>query len=261
MHDASGMRSDLKLQVSVRKLACVLDPALLLCHAQGPTLALRLTQVMEPWLTRSFWQALDASELLLAAAQRQDDAASAPLSGAALAEWLALREATEPGAWLLRWIGDCVAESRLHEEADMRMLDRWEQIAESLSLRQEALASPGAGWCRRFDAGNAAIDTLALSATLDGAVVLCEATPQARLEPHPVAAARTAGLIASRLEPMPADSLFSAERQLLRHSLAQAGLAAVLEDRLRLAAVHVQAAPEAEGADPWQGTRVTWYTV
>ena len=261
MRDASAMRSDLKLQVSVRKLACVLDPALLLCHAQGPTLALRLTQVMEPWLTRSFWQALDASELLLAAAQLQDEAASAPLSGAALAEWLALREATEPGAWLLRWVGDCVADSRLHDEADMRMLERWEQCAESLSARQEARAAPSPGWCRRFDPARAAIDALAMSATLEGAVVLCEAAPQTRLEPHPVAAARAARLGTRHLEPMPADSLFSAERQLLRQSLAQAGLAGVLEDRLRLAAVHVQAPAETEGADPWQGTRVAWYTV
>jgi hypothetical protein len=239
----------------------VLDPALLLCHAQGPMLALRLTQVMEPWLTRSFWQALDASELLLAAAQRQDDAASAPLSGAALAEWLALREATEPGAWRLRWIGDCIADSRLHDEADLRMLERWEQIAESLLLRQEALAVPSAGWCRRFDATSAAIDALAMSATLDGTVVLCEDAPQSQRDPHPVAAARAAGLSTRQIEPMPADSLFSAERQLLRQSLAQAGLAAVLEDRLRLAAVHVQAPPDADGADPWQGARVAWYVV
>jgi hypothetical protein len=256
------MRSDLKLQVSVRKLACVLDPALLLCHAQGPTLALRLTQVMEPWLTRSFWQALDASELLLAATPRQDNAAaSAPLSGAALAEWLALREATEPGAWLLRWIGDCIADSRLHDEADMHMLERWEQIAESLSLRQQAQTAPSAGWCRHFDAVSAAIDALAMSATLDGAVVLCEAAPQAQREPNPVAAARAAGLVTRHVEPMPADSLFSAERQLLRQSLAQAGLAAVLEDRLRLAAVHVQSPPDAGGVDPWQGARVAWYAM
>jgi hypothetical protein len=255
------MRSDLKLQVSVRKLACVLDPALLLCHAQGPTLALRLTQVMEPWLTRSFWQALDASELLLAAAQRQDEAASASLSGAALDAWLALREATEPGAWLLRWIGDCIAESRLHDEADLRMIERWEQLAESLSQQQEALAAPKAGWCRRFDASGAAIDALAMSATLDGAVLLCEAAPQARNEPYAVAAARAAGLGTRHIEPMPADSLFSAERQLLRQSLAQAGLAAVLEDRLRLAAVHVQSPPDAEGVDLWRGARVAWYAV
>lgn len=255
MHDAIGMRSDLKLQVSVRKLACVLDPSLLLCHAQGPMLALRLTQVLEPWLTRSFWQALDASELLLEAAP------PAALSGSALAEWLALREATAPGEWLLRWIGDRLAESQLHDEGDMHTLERWEQLAETLGRRQAAQARPLGAWCHGFDATGAALDALALSATLDGALVLCEAAPAPQHEPHPVAAARAAGLTARALEPMPADSLFSAERLLLRQALAQAGLAALLEERVQIAAVHALPCDEAAADDPWSGARVWWYAL
>jgi hypothetical protein len=250
------MRSDLKLQVSLRKLACVLDPALLLCHAQGPTLAMRLTQVMEPWVTRSFWQALDASELL------SGDAAS-PLSGAALSEWLALRETTDAGSWLLRWIGDRLAESQLQDEADAQVIERWELLAEGLAARQP---SPGqSGWCRTFDATVLSLDALALSATLDGALVLCEAG--SGQEPGPVQAARTAELRTQRLEPLPADSLFSAERTLVRQALAHAGLAALLEDELRLAAVHVlpradgAAAADADAIDPWAGARVWWYAV
>lgn len=259
MRDTTGlMRSDLKLQVSVRKLACVLDPSLLLCHAQGPLLAQRLTQVMEPWLTRSFWQALDASELLLAAAQRaEDDAVPPSLSGSALAEWLALRECTEPSVWLMRWVGDCLHDSRLHDEGDMRTLERWEQLAESLASRP----SRHEHWCQGFDASGAALDAIVLSATLDGALVLCEAEPERQVEPHPVSAARSAELEVHRLEPMPADSLFSAERQLLRQSLAQAGLAALLEDRLRLAAVHVLPPDDADADQPWRGARVWWYAV
>lgn len=256
------MRSDLQLQISLRKLACVLDPALLLGRAQGPMLALRLTQVMEPWLTRSFWQALDASELLLVAAQRENGAPPGnTLSGVALADWLALRERTEPGAWLLRWIGDRLAESRLHDEGDMLTLERWEQLAETLALRHASHAPPGTAWCRGFDAAVAALDALALSATLDGALVLCEAQPAERAEPHPVRAARDSGLDARRLEPMPADSLFSAERQWLRQALALSGLAPLVDERLRLAAVHVLPPEDADGADPWAGARLWWYAV
>jgi hypothetical protein len=250
------MRSDLKLQVSVRKLACVLDPALLLCHAQGPTLAMRLTQVMEPWVTRSFWQALDASELLAG------DAAS-PLSGAALSEWLALREHTDAGSWLLRWIGDRLAESQLRDEADAHVIERWEALAEGLAAR---LAPHGqSSWCSGFDTNAVSLDALALSATLDGALVLCDAGSDQ--EPGPVQAARAAALRTQRLEPLPADSLFSAERALVRQSLAHAGLAALLEDELRLAAVHVlpraddAANVDADAIDPWAGARVWWYAV
>lgn len=250
------MRSDLKLQVSVRKLACVLDPALLLCHAQGPTLAMRLTQVMEPWVTRSFWQALDASELL-------SGNAASPLSGAALSEWIMLRETTDAGSWLLRWIGDRLAESQLRDEADAQMIERWELLAEGLAARQPAPAT--SDWCRGFDTRTVCLDALALSATLDGALVLCEAGSDH--EPGPVQAARAVALHTQRLEPLPADSLFSAERTLVRQSLAHAGLAALLEDELRLAALHVlsrandAATAQADTIDPWAGARVWWYAV
>jgi hypothetical protein len=246
------MRSDLQLQVSLRKLACVLDPALLLSHATGPLLAERLTQVLEPWLTRSFWQALDSSELL---ASHDSDG---KVSGAALAQWLALRERTEPGAWLLRWIGDCMAESRLHDEGDMRLLERWEQLAEALGE-----AAQHGAWCRGFDATTAARDTLALSAALDGALVLCESEPAGKLDPHPVAAASAAGLVMQRLDPLPADSLYSAERQWLRQALALAGLAPLVDERLRLAALHVLPPRDEPSADTalWQGARVVWYHV
>jgi hypothetical protein len=54
---------------------------------------------------------------------------------------------------------------------------------------------------------------------------------------------------------------------LLRQSLAQAGLAALLEERLALAAVHVLTDADArdaaadDAADAWDGVRVWWYAV
>jgi hypothetical protein len=262
------MRSDLRLQVSVRKLACVLDPDLLLCDAQGPTLALRLTQVMEPWLTRSFWQALDSSELLLSGPEAGERGAAAPLQPSALAAWIALRETTDAGSWLFRWIGDRLAESQVQDATDADALERYEGLVDGLSRRRVAHSSLHAGWCLGFDRTVASLDALALSATLDGALVLCRA--ESGSEPGPVLAARSAELRTTLLEPMPADSLFNAERMVVRQALASAGLAPLLEDRTQLAAVHV-ALPSAEGAAAddaasgsqavWTGARVWWYPV
>jgi hypothetical protein len=231
-------------------------------------LALRLTQVMEPWLTRSFWQALDASELLLSGAVAAERSAAAPLQRSALAAWIALRETTDAGSWLFRWIGDRLAESQVQDSADADALERYEGLVDGLARRRLAHCSKHAGWCLGFDRMVASLDALALSATLDGALVLCRVEPDG--DPGPVLAARAAELTTTQLEPMPADSLFNAERMVVRQALASAGLAPVLEDRTRLAAVHV-ALPSVEnaagddaasdGEGPWTGARVWWYPV
>src|SRR5262245_25900351 len=106
-------RADLQLLVNQRKPACVLDPSLVLCQAQGLQFASRLTQVLEPWLTRSFWQTLDASELLLHRPAGEDGVALP--SPAALAAWIALREGTEAGISPFRWCGDRLPESQLQD--------------------------------------------------------------------------------------------------------------------------------------------------
>jgi len=257
-------RADLQLLVNQRKPACVLDPALVLCRAQGPLLASRLTQVMEPWLTRSFWQALDASELLLGRMDRAEalvDAGSgAALSPAALASWIALREGTEAGALPFRWVGDRLPESQLQDAADIDALDRYELLAEGLLRRGQPHAP--AGWCTRFDAVGASLDALVLSALLDGALLL---SPAAKA-PAPVLAAQGADLRTTQLDPMPEHSLFSAERSFVRQALASAGLAALLEGGPRLAALHVllpgdddMPAASDSLADPWARAQVWWY--
>ncbi len=120
-----------------RKPPCVLDAALLLARAPGPSLALRLATVFEPWLTRSFWQTLDASELLLM--HGADDAGA--VSGVALARWLSLRENTDIGSWVLRWVGDCLAESQLLDAVDAAVVERYEALAEGLQRRADSAES------------------------------------------------------------------------------------------------------------------------
>ncbi|WP_137896600.1 hypothetical protein [Ramlibacter sp. 2FC] len=253
--------SDLRVTVDSAKLRCVLDPALALGHALGPRLALGLTRVFETWLTRSFWQVLDSSELLPHRAAEPGQAGQAP-DASALGEWIALREATDAGSWLLRWVGDCLAESQLRSAGDESVVERFEWLAQALQERDEA-AGRSEAWCVGLDPLAGALDALALSATLEGALILCP-LPVGGAAPGPVQALARLGLAAESVDG-DAASLFAAERVLVREALAGAGLAALLQPLGRLAAVHVLALPgEAAGdesADPWLHARAWWYPV
>lgn len=265
--------ADLSLTVSQHKLACVLDPALLLDHAQGPALALRLTHVLEPWLTRSFWHVIDASELLRSATRCRTSATPDPT---ALAAWIALRDETDAGSWPLRWVGDNHAESQVRDGAAPDVVDRYEILLAALAGRRTSATPEPARWAAVDPVANA-MDTLALSACLGGAAILSQV--QDGDDPWPVRALARAGLEATPLVPMPADTLFAAERQLLRGALAGAGLAPLVARLPRLAIVHVSvddAAPSARRAldadpsaepdapdapDPWADARAWWYAL
>jgi hypothetical protein len=264
--------ADLSFTVSQRKLACVLDPALVLGHCQGAELALRLARVLEPWLTRSFWQVIDASELLLPHTLHRPVHGTLPArrmqpDAGALAAWIALRDVTDAGSWtFLRWIGDNRAESQVRDAAEPDIVDRYEQFAAALA-RRAAPRDEHELW-HGIDPVQCAMDTLALSACLGGAVILSQQPEDGAGEPWPVQALMQAGLEAHPLAPMPVETLFAAERQLLRNALAGAGLAAMLECLGRLAVVHVtvdaSALPPATNidsspADPWADARAWWY--
>ncbi len=260
-------QGDLSLTVSQRRLACVLDPALALGQRAGPTLALKLTQVLEPWLTRSFWQVIDASDLLR---RRQERGAAAPSArvmpdDAALSAWIALRDGTDAGSWPLRWVGDNLPESQVKDAADGDVVERCELLTAALIERAKASDDELVAWSEGLDPVLGAMDTLALSASLDGAMVLSLVPNDDGAEPWPVQALVRAGLkpeLITRLEPMPEHSLFAAERQLVRDALVSAGLAAVTERMPRLAVVHaVVDLDESPQADPWDGARAWWYLV
>lgn len=260
-------RADVSVHVEQRRLPCVLEPSLLLTHAQGPSLAMRLVSVVEPWLTRSFWQALDNSELLTGRVPQLGSAT--PISGAALTRWIQLRERTDESAWVLRWVGDRIAESQLRDVEDLSLFDQFELLQAALELRAEqrgmTLRSPWPG----LDLRRAALDALSLSAVLEGALVLCAALAGQRpslvvlaeqlgfdvieaVEGTAVVAAGGAGAGAradagaagmatgaSAVSPTAASSLFSTERALLREALARAGLATLAQQLPPLAVLHV----------------------
>lgn len=268
------LADDLLVSVRSRKLPCVLDPALVLGSAWGLELALRLTWVTEPWLTRAFWQLIDASELLMP--QLADAPAPDMLQPRddVLRAWIALRDHTDAGSWPFRWVGDRFAESQLKDHADAGLLERYESLAESLAGRAgDGEAELRHGWPLLWDPLQASLDTLALSAALDAAVVLTAHVHDDN--PWPVRALHRLDLHTARLDPVPPDSLFAAERALLRDALAAAGLASMVQRLPPLAVVHVMTgdAPRAIGGDelagghaqaatdPWRDARAWWYLI
>lgn len=264
---------DLSLKVRQRKQPCILDPTLVLVHGQGPALALRLTQVLEPWLTRSFWQVIDASELLL----RAPDAGTKELGGAevrpdasALATWITLRDNTDAASWPLRWVGDNLSESQIGDDACNDVVERYEHLSCALVERTESKLAVRGQWQGGMNPLQIAMDTLALSATLGGALVLSAVPAAGERVPWPVQAMMLAGLEAARLDALPVDTLFSNERLWLRDALASVGLAVLAERLPHLAVVHVMAdgnvsAPQRDPLsdtrqrDPWAAAQGWWY--
>lgn len=265
--------SDLSLRVSLRKLPCVLEPTLILAHAQGPELALRLTQVLEPWLTRSFWQIIDASELLTQGvpvrSAQSAESAHVLADPSALTSWIALRDRTAAGSWPLRWVGDNVPESQLGEDESLDVIERYEDLARALEDRTEGRLPRCSPWCKGINPITAAMDAVALSATMGGALILCTLVEGG--EPWSVQALALAGVKVQRLETEHGDSLFHTEREWVRDILVTAGLAVLAQRLPSLAVMHVLTDSsrytrndEENGdalADPWASAQAWWYVL
>lgn len=267
--------SDLSLRVSLHKQPCVLDPTLILAHPHGPELAMRLTQVLEPWLTRSFWQIIDSSELL---AQQRSFTAAPPVpeslhvrtNAAALTSWIALRDRTDASSWPLRWVGDNPSESQLGDADCLEIVERYERLARALEDRAGPGLSRCASWHYGIDPILTALDTAALSATLGGALILCE-IPTRDAAPWPVQAMSLTGLHPLRIDDARNDSLFDTEREWVRDILVTAGLSVVAQRLPPLAIVHVladlvaiaQTANDSTDtqADPWATAHAWWYVL
>jgi hypothetical protein len=252
--------SDLRVTVEQPKLRCVLHPALALAHPWGPRLAAGLTRVFETWLTRSFWQVLDASEWLT---RCRSTGAPVPDAGA-LCEWIALRDSTDAGSWTLRWVGDNLSESQTRGLDGDGLLERFEWLAEALNARADT-PPRSRDWCLADDPMHAALDAVALSAALEGALILC-AMPSGAARPGPAQAAQALGLPVEERALADETTLYAAERLVLRQSLASAGLAPLLASLPPLAVVHALILPDTgteDGAlaagDPWSRACVHWY--
>ncbi|HEY0687384.1 MAG TPA: hypothetical protein VGD45_33945 [Steroidobacter sp.] len=267
--------SDLSLRVSLRKQPCVLDPTLILAHPHGPELAMRLTQVLEPWLTRSFWQIIDSSELLerqrpFAAAAPAPDSLHLQTNAAALSSWIALRDRTDASSWPLRWVGDNLIESQLGDDACLEIVERYEHLARALEDRAGPGMSRSHSWHHGIHPLFTALDTVALSATLGGALILCE-IPTRDAAPWPVQAMSLSGIQPLRIDQTSNDSLFDTEREWVRDVLVTAGLSVVAQRLPPLAIVHVLTDDVTVAqivndcgdtpVDPWSSAHAWWYVL
>jgi hypothetical protein len=260
--------SDYLVSINRRKLACVIEPSLALGSAQGPVLAQRLAFAFEPWLTRSFWQVLDASDLMARSSDSADDGRSALPDATALDAWIALRDTTEAGAWTLRWVGDCVPECQFRDAAPVNLLERYELMLAALIgriEREQALTLQDRIGVDIRHAGVdfmlTSVDSLALSACLDGALILCVEDGTAEGEealPAPVRALTLARVDALRIDPSSENNLLVTERAVVRAALAEAGIAPLVQALPRLAAVHAVHDRTFGDADPWQGAHAWW---
>ncbi|WP_143073861.1 hypothetical protein [Roseateles sp. YR242] len=224
-------------------------------------------------------------------------ATTTAISPSALTRWISLRERTDESAWVLRWVGDRIAESQLRDIEDLSLFDQFESVQAELERRAEQHGlTMGAPW-RGFDLHRAALDALSLSAVLDGALVLCSTSDGH--EPAPVLLARQLQLTVTDVDsPEAGTSLFPTERQFLREALARAGLATLTQTLPPLAALHVcleterptpppndiridaeahtpaipntpmdtdldthlfAVTPDFDPPDPWQHARIWWY--
>jgi len=257
--------SDLRVSVAVARLRCVAEPALVLAHPLGARLALALARVFELWITRSLWCAIDNSELLARTAQAAGAEGARRLPDArAVSEWGTLRHSTDAGSWPMRWVGDCVAESQLQAAAEADLVDRFEWLRAALERTSDRDRTPELpAWCGPLDLRAGTRDALALSAALDGAMLLC-LRPHDDEAPWAVQELQYRGLPAACLTDTADAKLFAAERQWVRQALASGGLAVLLQSLPDLAVVHVllDAGAEPSGADdggPWTGAQTWWY--
>lgn len=256
---------DLQVTVSPRKVACVLDPELLVMHACGPQLALRLSRVFEVWLTRSFWRVIDAGELWLAqqraGADRvgRSDRRQRP-DVRAIERWIDMRDQTDAGSWVMCWIDDHLPASHMGDRSDKDIMERYEMAALGLSHRvvlQRAPQDAMVPWCDGLDAVAASLDTLALMSVVDSAIALCAVQDDAL--PAPVRTLQRAGMDACALDPLEPDSLFFAERRWIREAFVEAGLPMLLWGGPKLAVVRL--ATNGGNADPWSDMAAGWYRV
>lgn len=166
---------ELEVSVRARRWACVVDPMLALASPVSAQLVQRLASVVELWMVRGFWQALDSSEYY-----RRDPLAFWPPAqrGAlppntasnivqALRFWEDLRARNDMAGCGLNWVSDNLSESALPDNAPGNLIERYETLHQSLAVRadprQEATETAG------FFSG---MDTLALAAALGPARIL-----------------------------------------------------------------------------------------
>jgi hypothetical protein len=231
---------DLTVTLQQRRLACVLDPALILSH-YGLALS-RLGEVVELWVGRELWHMLDnthfytqrPSLLVDTTTRTTDDALASQEALQALLGWERWRMETDQAGLNLFWVGDAPSGSLLPAHTNAHIVWRYEMLAYALESR--------AGRTEKLDQvlEPAFRDTVALAAALQASFILARHPLRAQSEnqlPSLCTALTHWGVSCVQLSDL--DPFMHIERDYLRHLLVHAGLAPLIWDGLRLAVVHL----------------------
>jgi hypothetical protein len=144
MSHARAPASDLEVSVRARRLACVLDPALLLAAPHGLLLAQRLARTVDLWVCPAFWRLLDASEFFGRRPARLrtwlalGDDHPVDCVAAAVAAWSRWRVSRDLSALGLYWVGGHQTESFLPEHGPRDLPARFEALADGWRRAAEA---------------------------------------------------------------------------------------------------------------------------
>jgi hypothetical protein len=231
---------DLTVTLQQRRLACVLDPALIL-SPYGLALS-RLGEVVELWVGRELWHMLDNTHFYTQRPSLLIDTTTPPTDKdlasqealQALLDWERWRLENDQAGLQLFWVGDAPSGSLLPAHRDARLVWRYEMLAYALdngAHRTETLEQVLEPAFR---------DTVALAAALRASLILARPPLVASSESQlpPLCTALTHWGVSCSLLP-DLDPFVHVERDYLRHLLVHAGLAPLLWAGLRLAVVHL----------------------
>lgn len=227
---------ELDIAIRARRWSCVVDPVLALGTPLGAQLIQRLSAVIDLWVVRSFWQALDSSEFyrrdplaFWADAEREQRGEQGADVVTAIRLWEAVRTCTDLGHCRLHWVSDNLSESSLADSAPDNLVERYEALHQALAARADPAEelTESAGFFGLLDA-------LSLAAALGPVRVLTLAPG------HPLSALpASCRVLDLPLLPAPDGALVAVERQHLIELLAEAGTGPLLWAGLPLAVAQV----------------------
>jgi hypothetical protein len=225
--------------VSSRRWSCILDPLLAVTSPLGPTLVQALSQVVDLWMTASFWRILDSSEFYAkkpAALTFCTAQAAKQETALALHIWEQIRTRTDAASCRFHWVGDSYTQSSLSETAPPDLVRRFELLHEALQMRTHESGRQDRGV--HPEAHHAALETVALAACLSPIFIL---TRGAHNDGVPPLAAMLEQCHIHAQQVCAEDALAVIERDSWRRALVSAGLAKLRWSGLQLAILHVLA--------------------
>jgi hypothetical protein len=240
--------SDLTVTLQQRRLACVLDPALVL-SPYGLAVS-RLGEFIDAWVVRELWHILDNTHfftqrpalLVEAAARTPDTEAASQEALQALLDWEQWRLENDQASLKLFWVGDSLLGSLLPASVDASVIWRYETLARALERQTDCPEATDQVLVPAFR------DAVALAAALRSSFILARlplaVAPDSPAQPHcpppvpPLCQALVQwGVPCTWLADH--DPLVHIEREYVQRLFVSAGLCPLLWAGLRLAVVHL----------------------